>query len=120
VGSGSDDRQSRSRYTSHAIGRLPLATDRFRPETVKAVEVVEHALRLARGDVGDVTSKGGRDLVTATDVAVEDAEGELLTGALGLPVVGEERGGDAPRDGSAYWLVDRASNVLILASRSAM
>ena len=86
----------------------PTATDGFRPETLKAVEVVEQALRLARREVGagDLASKGGRDVVTAIDVAVEDAVRELLTGALGLTVVGEERGGEAPRDGSAYWLVD--------------
>jgi myo-inositol-1(or 4)-monophosphatase len=50
----------------------------------------------------DVTLKGARDLVTATDRAVEDA----IRGAVGdLPVVGEEGGGEAGDDG-AYWLVD--------------
>ncbi len=85
-----------------------MAIDGVRPETRKAVEVVEQALGLTRRDVvaGDIGSKGGRDLVTSTDVAVEDAVRELLTVALGLTVVGEERGGEAPRDGSAYWLVD--------------
>ena len=80
----------------------------FRPETLKAIDAVARALELAaRGTgAGDITSKGGRDLVTATDVAVEDAVRALLTGALRLTVVGEERGGEAPADGSPYWLVD--------------
>lgn len=83
-------------------------SDGFRPETRKAMAVVEQALRLARRaeGAGDIASKGERDVVTATDVAVEDVVRARLTEALGLSVVGEERGGEAPRDGSAYWLVD--------------
>ena len=66
------------------------------------------ALRLASKGVrpDDITSKGERDLVTAADIAVEDLLRTHLTGRLGLPVVGEERVGEAPADGSAYWLVD--------------
>lgn len=80
----------------------------FRPETLKAIDAVARALELAERGIGadNITSKGGRDLVTATDVAVEDAVRALLTDALGLLVVGEERGGKAPADGSPYWLVD--------------
>lgn len=44
--------------------------------------------------------------MTAADIAVEDAIRERLRDLSGLPVVGEERGGEAPRDGSAYWLID--------------
>jgi len=80
----------------------------FRPETRQAVDAVERALELAvqRTGADDATSKGGRDLVTATDVAVEDTIRGLLADAPGLTVLGEERGGETPRDGAAYWLVD--------------
>src|SRR2546430_4849045 len=79
----------------------------LRPETVRAIEAVERALELGRDRAGaaDITSKGERDLVTATDVAVEDAIRDQLRGPA-HPVVGEERGGEAPADGSPYWLVD--------------
>jgi len=75
--------------------------------TAAALEAVEGGLAIARSRAGaaDITSKGGRDLVTATDVAVEDAIRERLAD-IGHPVVGEERGGDPPTDGSPYWLVD--------------
>jgi myo-inositol-1(or 4)-monophosphatase len=53
-----------------------------------------------------VTSKGGIDLVTETDVACEDAVRTTLTGALpAYPVIGEERGG-TPQSRRPYWLVD--------------
>jgi len=80
----------------------------FRRETVVGIGAVERALELARGGVGskDIASKGTRDLVTATDVAVEDAVRDILHDALGVPVIGEERGGEASADGSPYWLVD--------------
>jgi fructose-1,6-bisphosphatase/inositol monophosphatase family enzyme len=84
------------------------ATREFRRELRHAVEVAAEALALAIGRQGaaDVTSKGERDIVTATDIAVEDAVRDLLARALGIAVVGEERGGVAPADGSPYWLVD--------------
>ena len=84
------------------------ALKQFRRETLVAMGAVERALDLARRRVGadDITSKGARDVVTATDVAVEDAVRGIMSDALGFPVVGEERGGEAPADGSAYWLVD--------------
>ena len=80
----------------------------LRAETRQAIDAVSRALAIAavRAGAHDVTVKSGRDLVTATDVAVEDAVRDLLAGDRGLPVVGEERGGDAPADGSAYWVLD--------------
>jgi len=80
----------------------------FRSETLVAIDAVERALELARRRVGaaDITAKDGRDLVTATDVAVEDAVRGIVRDALSFLVVGEERGGEAPADGSPYWLVD--------------
>ena len=80
----------------------------FRPVTAVAIGAVERALALARRRVGaaDITPKQGRDLVTATDVAVEDAIRAMVGGAAGSPVVGEERGGEPPADGAPYWLVD--------------
>jgi myo-inositol-1(or 4)-monophosphatase len=80
----------------------------FRRETVVGIGAVERALELVRRSVGskDIASKGTRDLVTATDVAVEDAVRDILHDALGVPVIGEERGGEASADGSPYWLVD--------------
>src|SRR6266581_4467492 len=83
-------------------------TDAFRPETVVATDAVKRALTLARRRVGadDITAKGERDLVTATDVAVEDAVRGIVADSLGFAVIGEERGGEAPDDGSPYWLVD--------------
>lgn len=87
---------------------MTYSVDGIRPETRVAIEAVERGLALARSGVGadDVTSKGGRDLVTATDVAVEDLVRDIVGDALRFPVVGEERGGDAPVDGSTYWLLD--------------
>jgi len=83
-------------------------TDQFRPETLVAIDAVKRALAIARRGVGaeDITAKGGRDLVTVTDVAVEDAVRRMMTEALGFSVIGEERGGEAVADGSPYWLVD--------------
>jgi myo-inositol-1(or 4)-monophosphatase len=82
--------------------------DGFRPETVVGIEAVQRALGLTGSGVGatDVAAKGVRDVVTATDVAVEDAVRAVVLDTLGLLVVGEERGGEAPADGSPYWIVD--------------
>lgn len=82
--------------------------DGFRPETRAAIEVVAQANVLVTRSIGaaGTMSKGGRDLVTTADIAVEDAVREVLTAALGLPVIGEERGGEPPTAGSAYWLLD--------------
>jgi myo-inositol-1(or 4)-monophosphatase len=80
----------------------------FRPETDSAIEAVARALDLTRSGVGaeEVRLKAARDLVTATDVAVEDAVRASLTEALGYSVIGEERGGDTAESSSCYWLVD--------------
>jgi myo-inositol-1(or 4)-monophosphatase len=69
---------------------------------------VERALAIARRGIGaeDITEKDGRDLVTVTDVAVEDAVRGIVADALGFSVIGEERGGEASADSSPYWLVD--------------
>src|SRR5258705_12906402 len=81
----------------------------FRREPVVAMGAVERALEVVRrgGGAKDIISKGARDVVTATDVAVEDAVRDIVHDALGFPVIGEERGGgEASADGSPYWLVD--------------
>jgi myo-inositol-1(or 4)-monophosphatase len=80
----------------------------IRPATQVALRAVGRGLELARGRAGakEITSKGGRDLVTKTDIAVEDEIRRIVEGASPHPVVGEERGGDVPADGSAYWLLD--------------
>ncbi|MGH7399521.1 MAG: inositol monophosphatase family protein [Candidatus Rokuibacteriota bacterium] len=73
-----------------------------------AIEAVTRALTIARLEIGaqEVTAKGGRDIVTGADVAVEYAIRGILGEALSFSVIGEERGGEAPADGSPYWLVD--------------
>jgi myo-inositol-1(or 4)-monophosphatase len=80
----------------------------FRSETLCAIAAVERGLEIALqgGGAADVVSKGVRDIVTGTDIAVEDAIRARLGEAVGFPVVGEERGGEVPADGSPYWLVD--------------
>jgi myo-inositol-1(or 4)-monophosphatase len=87
---------------------VTLPTDWFRPETVVAIDAATQALAITRSGVGsdEITAKGPLDLVTSSDVAVEDVIRASLDEALGVPVIGEERGGQAPADGSAYWLVD--------------
>jgi myo-inositol-1(or 4)-monophosphatase len=81
---------------------------KFGPQTAAAIQAVRQGLLLASEQSGRaaVTPKAGRDIVTSTDIAVEDAVRELITDRTGLPVVGEERGGEIPPDGSACWLVD--------------
>jgi myo-inositol-1(or 4)-monophosphatase len=85
----------------------PSEKGAFRPETEVAVEAARVGLQLAlsRAGADDIRSKGGRDLVTATDIAVEEAVRAVLGSALGFPVVGEEAGG-VPGPGAPYWLVD--------------
>jgi myo-inositol-1(or 4)-monophosphatase len=84
-----------------------LIAPAFRSETQVAVDAVRAALALTQpgAAVGEVTLKGERDLVTTADVAVEDAVRRLIGETLSMPVVGEERGGNATAEG-AYWLVD--------------
>jgi myo-inositol-1(or 4)-monophosphatase len=79
-----------------------------RPETATALRAAARAQRIAdsRDGADRVTSKGGIDLVTATDLACEDAiRSELAAAFPGMPVIGEERGGAVPAEGP-YWLVD--------------
>ena len=60
--------------------------------------------------------KAGIDLVTATDLACEDAIRANLTESFpNYPVIGEERGG-APQDGKPYWLVDPICGTRMFAS----
>jgi myo-inositol-1(or 4)-monophosphatase len=79
----------------------------LRLETQAAVRAAQAGLQLAlsRAGADDVRSKGGRDLVTAADIAVEEAVRAVLGGAFDFPVVGEE-GGGVPDPGAPYWLVD--------------
>jgi myo-inositol-1(or 4)-monophosphatase len=81
----------------------------MRDETRAALAAADVGLKLMRRRVGaeKITSKGGRDLVTATDVAVEDAvRKSLLTAYPEWTVVGEERGGEDDIGDRPYWLVD--------------
>ena len=80
----------------------------FRLETRRAVEAVERALHLTAPGalVGELAPKGDRDLVTAADIAVEEDLRRALVNGTGFAVIGEERGGEVPDDGSPYWLVD--------------
>ena len=81
----------------------------MRDETRAALAAVDTALELMQRRAGAdrITSKGGRDLVTATDVAVEDAiRARLLADFPEWTVVGEERGGEDQIGDRPYWLVD--------------
>jgi myo-inositol-1(or 4)-monophosphatase len=81
----------------------------MRAETRAALAAVDAGLKLMRRRAGadQITSKGGRDLVTATDVAVEDAvRASLLRAYPEWTVVGEERGGEDQIGDRPYWLVD--------------
>jgi myo-inositol-1(or 4)-monophosphatase len=80
----------------------------LQPATLAAIEAVQRALQLARDAAGStaVHAKAGRDVVTDADVAAESVIIQVLTDRTGLPVVGEEHGGQVPADGSQYWLVD--------------
>jgi myo-inositol-1(or 4)-monophosphatase len=80
-----------------------------RPEVEAAVAAVRAARARLAGQAGKEPSfsKGGRDLVTAADIAAEDAiRGELLQRFPDYPIVGEERGGAPPSTSTPHWLVD--------------
>ena len=70
------------------VGADPLAdepaVEGLQPATAIAITAVRRGLDLAlsRVGAGEITSKGGRDLVTATDTAVEDAIRDIVEGAL--------------------------------------
>ena len=57
----------------------------FRPATLVAIDVVTQALALTRHGVAesDIAVKNGRDVVTAVDVAVEDAIRSTMAATLG-------------------------------------
>ena len=80
----------------------------FRIEIRAGVQAAHRGLELAdsRIGAGEISPKEGRDVVTASDVAVEALVRRLLHESVGQPVVGEEQGGARPTDGSGYWLVD--------------
>jgi myo-inositol-1(or 4)-monophosphatase len=82
----------------------------IRPATQVAISAVRQALGLAaeyqRAGRAVITPKSGRDIVTSADVAAEEAIRSVLAERTGVPVVGEERGGEIPADGAPYWLVD--------------
>ena len=80
----------------------------MRRETEIAIRAAKFAQEIAdsRAGADQIVSKGGIDLVTATDVACEDRiREELLQAFPAYPVIGEERGGE-PVPGRPYWLVD--------------
>jgi myo-inositol-1(or 4)-monophosphatase len=85
--------------------RQDAAVKELRPETVVAIDAAQRALVLAEGGTGDIHFKVERDVVTDTDVAIEDLIRATVDADLGLPVVGEERGGQTT-PGESYWLVD--------------
>ena len=90
----------------------------MRAETEAALRAAEVAQKLSRSRAGadHHTSKGGIDLVTAADVACEDAiRRELLSAFPDYPVIGEERGGE-PVGGRPYWLVDPICGTRMFAS----
>ena len=77
-------------------------------KTRVATAAVIRAMILAASGAGDpqgVTAKGPRDVVTETDVAIENALRSTADQELGITLVGEERGGAAP-EGTPYWLLE--------------
>ena len=59
-------------------GEVTGVVTAFRRETTAAIGAVERALDVARSRVGadEITFKAARDLVTATDVAIEDSHAD--------------------------------------------
>jgi myo-inositol-1(or 4)-monophosphatase len=83
-------------------------TGPFRRETAVAIAAMKQALAIAQRPVRahDISVKAGRDVVTAVDLAVEDAVRRIVEDASGISVIGEERGGEASAEASRCWLVD--------------
>lgn len=80
----------------------------MRAETAAAIRAARLAQRIAdsRHGADVVRFKQGIDIVTAADIACEDAiRAELTRSFPGYAVIGEERGGEV-RAGVPYWLVD--------------
>ena len=97
---------------------IPLELSFMRLETEAAIRAATIAQRIAdsRQGVERITSKGGIDLVTGSDVACEDAiRTELMRSFPEYPVIGEERGGK-PVDDKPYWLVDPICGTRLFAS----
>jgi myo-inositol-1(or 4)-monophosphatase len=95
-----------------------LNPDHLRDDTRAALDAIELALALIARHSGehDLRSKGDHDLVTATDLAVEDAVRGLIEANTKHPVVGEERGGSAGVGDATYWLLDPICGTRNLAS----
>jgi myo-inositol-1(or 4)-monophosphatase len=76
-------------------------------EAEPAIRAVAEALDLALGRQGadEVSHTDERDIVTATDVRIEDRIRADLSAALGHDVVGEERGGEVVSSGE-FWILD--------------
>jgi len=92
----------------HLHGRAALPAITVRAETAAAVRAARLAQRIAdsREGANAVHVKQGIDIVTAADIACEDAiRTELTRSFPDYPVIGEERGGE-PRARTPYWLVD--------------
>ncbi|WJY68356.1 inositol monophosphatase family protein [Corynebacterium auris] len=71
-----------------------------------AEDVVAEARRIFISHLGAAPAlfKGGGDFATEADVAIETLLRDRLTAATGIPVYGEEQGGDLNE--SACWVVD--------------
>jgi myo-inositol-1(or 4)-monophosphatase len=83
--------------------------NRLRAETAAALAAVRVGLdvALSRSGADDVQAKAGVDIVTGADLATERAiRSALEQRCPGVPIVGEEGGGDVPANGGAYFLVD--------------
>ncbi len=78
----------------------------LRIETNTAIAAVRESLEIAKLGTRQAHAKIGRDVVTDTDVVVEDHLRSSLTTQSGWPVIGEERGGEIPDEDAPYWLVD--------------
>lgn len=87
---------------------LGEAIPAWRPETSAAIDVVTAGLAIAREGQTDrtVSVKSGRDIVTTSDVAVEQHLRRELVASFPHVVIGEEEGGAAPEHGAPHWLVD--------------
>jgi myo-inositol-1(or 4)-monophosphatase len=95
-----------SRRIIRTVRDLQLSS--FRREISAGIGAARRGVELAESRVGanHVSVKEGRDVVTASDFAVEELVRSLLLDSLGQPVVGEEQRGARPSDRSGYWLVD--------------
>lgn len=95
-----------SRRIIRTVRDLQLSS--FRREISAGIGAARRGVELAESRVGanHVSVKEGRDVVTASDFAVEELMRSLLLDSLGQPVVGEEQRGARPSDRSGYWLVD--------------